>query len=90
MSVDGSLSCFDLQCITRAVQVTGLTMIRQLKRLYVKSMTFGALRSNCLTQMQALHDVVKAGYVRYIGMSSCYAYQCGYTGIPVFDLILIV
>ncbi|KAF7333411.1 Aldo-ket-red domain-containing protein [Mycena venus] len=26
-------------------------------------------------QMQALHDVVKAGYVRYIGMSSCYAYQ---------------
>ena len=28
--------------------------------------------------MQALHDVVKAGYVRYIGMSSCYAYQCEY------------
>ena len=27
-------------------------------------------------QMQALHDVVKAGYVRYIGMSSCWAYQC--------------
>jgi aryl-alcohol dehydrogenase-like predicted oxidoreductase len=26
--------------------------------------------------MQALHDVVQAGYVRYIGMSSCYAYQC--------------
>ncbi|CAE7177651.1 unnamed protein product [Rhizoctonia solani] len=25
--------------------------------------------------MQALHDVVKAGYVGYIGMSSCYAYQ---------------
>ncbi|KAF7311606.1 Aldo-ket-red domain-containing protein [Mycena kentingensis (nom. inval.)] len=25
--------------------------------------------------MNALHDVVKAGYVRYIGMSSCYAYQ---------------
>ncbi|KAI0777197.1 Aldo/keto reductase [Trametes elegans] len=25
--------------------------------------------------MQALHDVVKAGYVRYIGISSCYAYQ---------------
>ncbi|KAL1704142.1 NADP-dependent oxidoreductase domain-containing protein [Schizophyllum commune] len=25
--------------------------------------------------MQALHDVVKAGLVRYIGMSSCYAYQ---------------
>ncbi|KAH9942956.1 aryl-alcohol dehydrogenase [Amylocystis lapponica] len=25
--------------------------------------------------MQALHDVVEAGYVRYIGMSSCYAYQ---------------
>lgn len=25
--------------------------------------------------MQALHDVVKAGYVRYIGISSCWAYQ---------------
>lgn len=25
--------------------------------------------------MQALHDVVQAGYVRYIGMSSCFAYQ---------------
>ncbi|GBE77484.1 Versiconal hemiacetal acetate reductase [Sparassis crispa] len=25
--------------------------------------------------MQALHDVVKAGYVRYIGMSSCHAFQ---------------
>ncbi|KAI0083597.1 aryl-alcohol dehydrogenase [Irpex rosettiformis] len=28
--------------------------------------------------MQALHDVVKAGYVRYIGMSSCHAYQFQY------------
>ena len=26
--------------------------------------------------MQALHDVVQAGYARYIGMSSCHAYQC--------------
>jgi aryl-alcohol dehydrogenase-like predicted oxidoreductase len=25
--------------------------------------------------MDALHDVVKAGYARYIGMSSCHAYQ---------------
>ncbi|KAJ3565125.1 hypothetical protein NP233_g7842 [Leucocoprinus birnbaumii] len=25
--------------------------------------------------MQALHDVVKAGYVRYVGMSSCWAWQ---------------
>ncbi|KAF8711843.1 aldo kereductase, partial [Rhizoctonia solani] len=25
--------------------------------------------------MQALHDVVKAGYARYVGMSSCHAYQ---------------
>ncbi|KAJ3534820.1 hypothetical protein NMY22_g6756 [Coprinellus aureogranulatus] len=25
--------------------------------------------------MQALHDVVKAGWVRYIGMSSCFAWQ---------------
>jgi aryl-alcohol dehydrogenase-like predicted oxidoreductase len=29
--------------------------------------------------MQALHDVVKAGYARYIGMSSCYAWQCAYS-----------
>ncbi|KAJ7154924.1 aryl-alcohol dehydrogenase [Mycena crocata] len=28
--------------------------------------------------MQALHDVVKAGYVHYIGMSSCYAWQWAY------------
>ncbi|KAF9653315.1 Aldo/keto reductase [Thelephora ganbajun] len=26
--------------------------------------------------MHALNDVVKAGYARYIGMSSCYAWQC--------------
>jgi aryl-alcohol dehydrogenase-like predicted oxidoreductase len=26
--------------------------------------------------MQALHDIVQAGYARYIGMSSCHAYQC--------------
>ncbi|KAG8911069.1 hypothetical protein FRC01_005945, partial [Tulasnella sp. 417] len=25
--------------------------------------------------MNALHDIVKAGYARYIGMSSCYAWQ---------------
>jgi aryl-alcohol dehydrogenase-like predicted oxidoreductase len=25
--------------------------------------------------MQALHDVVQAGYVRYLGMSSCWAWQ---------------
>jgi len=25
--------------------------------------------------MQALHDVVQAGYTRYLGMSSCYAWQ---------------
>ncbi|KAF8188849.1 NADP-dependent oxidoreductase domain-containing protein [Mycena galopus ATCC 62051] len=25
--------------------------------------------------MQALHDIVQAGFVRYIGMSSCYAWQ---------------
>lgn len=25
--------------------------------------------------MQALHDIVKSGKVRYIGMSSCFAYQ---------------
>ena len=29
--------------------------------------------------MHALNDVVKAGLVRYIGMSSCYAWQCTFT-----------
>ncbi len=36
--------------------------------------------------MQALHDVVKAGYVRYIGMSSCHAYQCTFR--PILQSIL--
>lgn len=26
--------------------------------------------------MEALDDVVKAGYVRYLGISSCWAWQC--------------
>ena len=26
--------------------------------------------------MHALHDIVKSGKVRYVGMSSCYAWQC--------------
>lgn len=29
--------------------------------------------------MHALHDVVQAGHVRYIGMSSCRAYQCKFS-----------
>jgi len=29
-----------------------------------------------IPQMHALNDVVKAGYARYIGMSSCFAWQC--------------
>lgn len=28
-----------------------------------------------LIAVDALHDVVKSGLARYIGMSSCYAYQ---------------
>lgn len=41
--------------------------------------------------MQALHDVVQAGYVRYIGMSSCWAYQCQYSFTPfVFNKMLTV
>ena len=34
--------------------------------------------------MRVLDDLVKAGYVRYIGMSSCHAYQC--TRNPTFPL----
>jgi aryl-alcohol dehydrogenase-like predicted oxidoreductase len=41
--------------------------------------------------MQALHDVVKAGYVRYIGMSSCYAWQCACSfKVELNDLLLIL
>ena len=32
--------------------------------------------------MQALHDVVQKGWVRYIGMSSCHAYQCAPLPLP--------
>jgi aryl-alcohol dehydrogenase-like predicted oxidoreductase len=39
-------------------------------------------------QMQALDDVVKAGYVRYIGMSSCWAWQCQYTTFIMFVLLM--
>ena len=36
--------------------------------------------------MQALHDVVQAGYVRYIGMSSCHAWQCAHVFVyPFYD-----
>lgn len=38
--------------------------------------------------MQALHDVVKAGYVRYIGMSSCYAYQCTFNDLVSAQIML--
>jgi len=39
-------------------------------------MMFLSLEIHCQhLQMNALHDVVKAGYARYIGMSSCWAWQ---------------
>lgn len=38
--------------------------------------------------MHALNDVVRAGYVRYIGMSSCYAWQCEHTFYSTFNLIV--
>jgi aryl-alcohol dehydrogenase-like predicted oxidoreductase len=42
-----------------------------------------AVAETATDQMEALHDVVKAGYARYIGMSSCYAYQCAYLLVDV-------
>ena len=39
--------------------------------------------------MEALHDVVKAGYVRYIGMSSCWAWQCKLQSLFVVVILLI-
>jgi len=53
----------------------GSITIRQSRRRCVfRFMTWAVVDERA--QMQALHDVVQAGYARYIGMSSCYAYQC--------------
>ena len=49
-------------------------MILQSRKRYVLKILNNTILSNL--KMQALHDVVKAGYVRYIGMSSCWAWQC--------------
>ncbi|KAJ7810036.1 Aldo/keto reductase [Mycena olivaceomarginata] len=49
-----------------------------LKRLqldYIDAIALTTIPQFRKPQMQALHDVVKAGWVRYIGMSSCYAWQ---------------
>jgi hypothetical protein len=40
--------------------------------------------------MLALHDVVQAGYARYIGMSSCWAWQCQYLLIFYFVQLIIM
>lgn len=43
--------------------------------------------------MKALHDVVQVGYVRYIGMSSCYAWQCEqpyHVWEPVIDYSIVI
>ncbi|KAF7290758.1 Aldo/keto reductase [Mycena indigotica] len=37
--------------------------------------------------MRALHDVVQAGWVRYLGMSSCYAYQCKFCLSLLYNLL---
>jgi len=49
-------------------------MILQSRKRYVFKILNDTILSNL--KMQALHDVVKAGYVRYIGMSSCWAWPC--------------
>jgi aryl-alcohol dehydrogenase-like predicted oxidoreductase len=38
--------------------------------------------------MHALHDIVKLGLVRYIGMSSCYAYQVRFILRPGFSRVV--
>jgi aryl-alcohol dehydrogenase-like predicted oxidoreductase len=69
-------------------QAIVLIIIRLLRKWYV----LDDIASNCggfaiitqyyllplspIWQMQALHDVVQKGWVHYIGMSSCWAYQC--------------
>lgn len=40
--------------------------------------------------MEALHDVVKAGYVRYLGMSSCWAWQCKSPAVYTGELMIIL
>ncbi|KAJ7780038.1 Aldo/keto reductase [Mycena maculata] len=62
----------------------GLCLLAQLPILNFKSHRRPSHLFSCcqldlstrFEQMQALHDVVKAGYVRYVGMYSCYAWQC--------------
>ncbi|TFK35206.1 NADP-dependent oxidoreductase domain-containing protein [Crucibulum laeve] len=48
-----------------------------LSNLTVPTQVIGSIRIHLLRKqyMHALHDIVKAGYVRYIGMSSCHAWQ---------------
>ncbi|KAG1872380.1 aryl-alcohol dehydrogenase [Suillus subalutaceus] len=48
-----------------------LRMLSPVDLLHLSDLT----RTSIEETMQALHDVVQAGYVRYIGMSSCLAYQ---------------
>lgn len=70
------------------MQATVSTTTRPLKKSYVfrePAKRFTKTNIASYTQMQALHDVVKAGYVRYIGMSSCWAYQCEYLSASLED-----
>ncbi|KAH9042772.1 aryl-alcohol dehydrogenase [Lactarius pseudohatsudake] len=62
------------------VNQQGLSRKKSLERLqldYIDVLQCHRFDSNTPIEetMQALHDVVKAGHVRYIGMSSCYAWQ---------------
>ncbi|KAG8943117.1 hypothetical protein FRC04_003197 [Tulasnella sp. 424] len=70
------LAAQDDLCKQRYTNQQGLSRKEDtLKRVFIPSGHRFDYDTPIEETMQALHDVVKAGYVRYIGMSSCYAWQ---------------
>lgn len=65
-----------IYAFTHAIQATDSITTRQSRRP-CRWAVYGAPAFDEADMIfQALHDIVKAGYARYIGMSSCYAWQC--------------
>ncbi|KAF8753537.1 Aldo/kereductase family [Rhizoctonia solani] len=57
------------------LEAKGYTNQFGLSRKHIFDSVKRSLERLQLDYVDALHDVVQAGYARYIGMSSCYAYQ---------------
>jgi hypothetical protein len=76
----GCLTEYYIYSLTRRVLIghrfDNGTPVEEVVRDYYGAMTNSHCSSESAPQMQALHDVVQKGWVRYIGMSSCWAWQC--------------